>query len=113
MNGDVTQAGQPAAPMVDLETLRGELDGIDEQLLATLAARIQCCVRIAQYKREHEVPMMQPHRITIVQDRAAAFAAINGIDQTFIRRLYKMIITETCRVEDTVIQGAGPTDRAE
>ncbi len=91
--------------VTDLEGLRAELDGIDQRLLAELAARIGVCMRIAEYKREHEVPMMQPHRITIVQDRAAAFAAANGIDQTFIRRFYELIIAETCRVEDAVIAG--------
>lgn len=102
MSADTTP-GVPSAPVAGLEALRGELDSIDEQLLSTLAARIRCCIRIAHYKREHDVAMMQPHRITVVQDRAVAFAAANGIDQTFVRRLYELIIAETCRVEDVVI----------
>ncbi|WP_242215255.1 chorismate mutase family protein [Bacillus cereus group sp. BfR-BA-01383] len=86
-----------------LENLRSELDKIDEKLLDTLKARIECCIRIALYKREHDIPMMQPNRIHFVQDRAARYAAENDIDSTFLHQLYKLIISETCRVEDLVI----------
>jgi chorismate mutase len=47
--------------------------------------------------------MMQPHRIAIVQQRAASYAAEHGIDARFLHRLYELIIDETCRVEDLVI----------
>ncbi|QEV04991.1 chorismate mutase family protein [Streptomyces prasinus] len=88
-----------------LEALRAELDGVDKRLRETLRERIEICVRIAEHKREHAVSMMQPHRINIVQERAARFASENQIDQTFIRRFYDLIIEETCRVEDLVIAG--------
>ncbi|MFJ3762305.1 HemK family protein methyltransferase [Streptomyces sp. NPDC090080] len=91
-----------------LAGLRAELDRIDVRLLDTLRDRIECCVRIAEHKREHAVPMMQPHRIGIVQERAARYGAEYGVDQTFLRRLYDLVIEETCRVEDIVI-GAEPT----
>lgn len=91
-----------------LEKLRSELDGIDARLLDTLKERIDCCVRIAHHKREHSIPMMQPHRIGLVQERAARYAATHGIDATFLRRLYESIIAETCRVEDEVIGHTPP-----
>ncbi|MGW0538193.1 chorismate mutase family protein [Streptomyces sp. NPDC003032] len=91
---------------VGLAGLRAELDLIDAKLLSTLKARIGVCVHIAEYKRVHEVPMMQPHRIGIVQERAARYGAEHGLDGTFLRRLYDLVIEETCRVEDIVIDGA-------
>jgi chorismate mutase-like protein len=94
----------------ELTTLRAELDRIDDFLQAALADRIDCCVRIADYKSRHDVPMMQPHRIGVVQSRAAVFAAAHGIDTDFIRRFYDLIIAETCRVEDLIIRSA-PVDR--
>ena len=86
-----------------LESLRSELDAIDLRLLEVLRERIEICVRIADHKRQHDVPMMQPHRIGVVQERAARFGAAHGIDQKFLHTLYEVIITETCRVEDLVI----------
>jgi 4-amino-4-deoxychorismate mutase len=91
---------------VTIDDLRAELDAIDERFLEVLRARIEKCVDIGHFKREHEVPMMQPHRIGIVQERAARFGEKHGIDQVFLRNLYDLIIAETCRVEDQVIGGS-------
>jgi chorismate mutase len=96
-------AAGPAAAAEDLERLRAQLDALDRVLLDTVRDRIRCCVRIAGVKRRDGVPMMQPQRISIVQERAAAYAAEHGIDARFLHRLYDLIIDETCRVEDLVI----------
>jgi 4-amino-4-deoxychorismate mutase len=93
----------PHAAAEDLEQLRAHLDALDQILLDTVRDRIRCCVRIADVKRRGGVPMMQPHRIALVQERAAAYAVEHGIDARFLRRLYELIIDETCRVEDLVI----------
>jgi chorismate mutase len=92
-----------AAGPEDLERLRAQLDALDQVLLDTVRDRIRCCVRIAGVKRRHSVPMMQPHRIEIVHERAASYAAEHGINPTFLQRLYDLVIEETCRVEDLVI----------
>ncbi|SKT93824.1 chorismate mutase family protein [Mycobacteroides abscessus] len=93
-------------PSVDaitrLQLLRDELDKIDEQFLDALRRRIECCVRIGEYKAESGVPVMQPKRITFVKERAARYGEQHGIDQGFLERLYDLIIGETCRVESVV-----------
>jgi chorismate mutase len=86
-----------------LEVLRDELDGLDKALLETLRRRLDCCCRIGLHKRNHAIPMMQPHRIGVVQARAAAFAAAHGMNPDFLRSFYELIITETCRLEDEII----------
>src|SRR5215475_6140824 len=99
-------AGQATRDNTDpdtLETLRAELDRIDAEFLAALGARVDVCRSIAYYKREHGVPMMQPHRINVVQQRAAEFAGANGLDLTFMKQMYDLIIGETCRIEDLII----------
>jgi chorismate mutase len=93
----------PDAAAGELERLRAQLDALDQVLLDTVRDRIRCCVRIAEVKRRNRVPMMQPHRIAIVQQRAASYAAEHGIDAQFLQRLYDLIVDETCRVEDLVI----------
>ena len=101
---EVPSSGTDAA-VEELERLRAQLDALDRALLDTVRDRVRCCVRIAAVKRSHRVPMMQPHRIAIVQQRASSYAAENGIDPDFLRRLYDVIVEETCRVEDLVITG--------
>lgn len=89
--------------MARLEALRGELDAVDGRLRETLRERLDCCARIGRLKRDGEIPMMQPQRIGIVQQRAAAFAAEHGMSPSFLRAFYDLIITETCRIEDEII----------
>ena len=91
-----------------LEELRTRLGVIDESLLDQLRRRIECCMEIARVKKAHGVPMMQPHRIGVAQERAAQYGREHGISQDFLRRLYDLIIEETCRVEELVMQeGSG------
>jgi 4-amino-4-deoxychorismate mutase len=91
-----------------LEELRARLGVIDESLLDQLRRRIECCTQIARVKKAHGVPMMQPHRIGVAQDRAAQYGKEHGISQDFLRRLYDLIIEETCRVEELVMrEGTG------
>lgn len=96
----------------DLEALRARLDHIDNSLLDLLRRRIECCVEIAHVKRENGVSMMQPHRIGLVQRRAACYGKEHGIDRDFLRRVYDLIIGETCRIEDLVIDEAWRTPPA-
>jgi chorismate mutase len=100
------ESGREAAGE-NLESLRAELDALDRVLLDTVRDRIRCCVRIANVKRRRDVPMMQPHRIAIVQQRAASYASEHGIDAHFLHCLYDLIVAETCRVEDQIIADAG------
>lgn len=109
MHASVTsRAGAAAAidnpeAMAVLQALRDELDGIDWRLMETLRQRLDCCCRIGVHKRHHAIPMMQPQRIGVVQQRAAEFAANHGIRGEFLRALYALIIDETCRLELEVI----------
>jgi 4-amino-4-deoxychorismate mutase len=86
-----------------LDALRTRLDAQDECLLEVVAARLRTCVEIARFKSEHDIPMMQPHRIQFVHDRAERFAVAHGVDPGFLHRLYEAIIAEACRVEDAAM----------
>ena len=89
--------------VTELEQLRSRLGAIDESLLDQLRERLECCVQIAQVKKANGVPMMQPHRIGVAHERAARYGKAHGISQAFLRKLYDVIIDETCRLEDLVI----------
>lgn len=102
-SGDTVPVGRDEEVQQILQALRDELDGLDGILLETLQQRLDCCCRIGWHKRDHAIPMMQPHRIGVVQERAAAFAAEHGMSPAFLRTLYELIITETCRLEDEII----------
>lgn len=95
--------GPTAAPEQALERMRSDLDHVDQRLLEALRDRLDCCRRIARHKRRHGVDMMQPARIGVVHDRAERFGRQHDLDPAFLHRLYDVIIDETCRVEDLII----------
>jgi chorismate mutase len=49
-------AGGPDVAAEDLESLREQLDALDQVLLDTVRDRICCCLRIAGVKRCHGMP---------------------------------------------------------
>ena len=100
--------GHRAVGEQKLAELRRELDGIDEVLRAAIRDRIDVCVRVAHVKREHAIPMMQPGRVGLVTERAREFASANGLSPDFLEDLYRSMIAEACRVEDSIIDSPTP-----
>ncbi len=92
--------------MNGLDEFRARLNVIDEEWVKLLGERIQICREVAHYKREHGVPMMQSARVEAVKERCADLAVDHNVDPDFVRNLYAMIIRETCRVENEIIDEA-------
>lgn len=99
-------------PETHLASLRAELDSIDARLLETVRDRIEVCSRVALVKREFDIPMMQPDRVGVVQERARAFGRANSLSEEFLVAVYELLIGEACRVEDLIIDaGTGVGER--
>ena len=94
------------SPEARLEELRTQLDSIDKSLLEIVCARIDICAEVALVKDLNSIPVIQPARMEVVQDRAAEFARTHNLSPEFVRSLYELIMGEACRVEDRVIEQA-------
>lgn len=92
--------------MQELLKFRKELDEIDQRLIDTLADRFAVCRQVAEYKAEHDIPMMQPGRVLEVKNKAVQRALPAGLTERFARDLYDLIIAEACRMEDEIIESA-------
>jgi chorismate mutase len=102
-----TQSSSPPSSGT-LADHRHRLDEIDGALLELLGRRIDIGRRVAEYKRDNDVPVMQPSRVQQVLDRVAADAAGHHLDPEFVRSLYRLIIDEMCRVEDEIVDDRQP-----
>jgi chorismate mutase-like protein len=89
-----------------LASFRERIDRVDEQLVGALAERIAICREVAEHKREHDIPMMQPDRVAAVEQRWAELADERGLDTGFARSLARAVVAEGCRVEDGIIDSA-------
>jgi len=95
--------------MEELLQFRKELDELDRKLIDTLAERFAICRQVAEYKAERQIPMMQPGRVLEVKTRAAQRAGQAGLTEQFALKLYDLIISEACRMEDEIIEAAAVT----
>jgi chorismate mutase-like protein len=96
-----------------LEPFRHRLDALDEQIAQLLGERFATCREIALYKREHEIPMMQPERVAEVRARYLARGADAHLPGNFTEALFELVIVATCKMEDELIAGAGETTGAD
>jgi chorismate mutase len=92
--------------MSGLEPFRRRLDELDEQIVGLLGERFSTCREIALYKREHEIPMMQPQRVVQVRERYLLRGAEANLPGDFVQALFELLIAATCKMEDELIDGA-------
>ena len=85
--------------MTRLDTLRDEIDAVDDRIVELLGVRQRIIGRVAEVKQAHDIPIVLAERIGAVKDRNAANGAALGLDPEFVRRLYQLIIDEACTLE--------------
>ncbi len=92
--------------MNGLDPLRSRLDKLDDQIARALGERFAICREIALYKRAHEIPMMQPHRVDAVRARYLARGTEVELPSDFTADLFELLIGATCKMEDELIGSA-------
>src|SRR5689334_17011405 len=97
---------QGKSPTALLDELRGAIDRADADLLSALGRRLALCAEVAELKKAHDIPMMQPSRVEQVKTQRALVAPQYGLRPEFVLRLYAMIIDEACHLEDDIIDAA-------
>ncbi len=95
--------------MSGLEPFRARLDAIDEQIARLLGERFDICREVANYKSEHEIPMMQPERMIEVRERYLERGGEVNLPPGFASALFELLVGATCKMEDELIQTAAKT----
>jgi|688.fasta_scaffold527047_2 chorismate mutase-like protein len=88
----------------DLGALRAKIDLLDIEIVSLIANRITICRDVAQYKKKHNIPMMQPNRVNQVIEKCVQLGTQLNLSSTFIQNIYNEIIAEACKVEDELIK---------
>lgn len=82
-----------------LEQLRCQIDEIDNELLSILARRMDVSRKIGEYKRQEDMPVVQPERynrlLTALLERGCRL----GLDETFLTRLLETVHAESVRCQ--------------
>ena len=74
---------------MDIKELRGQIDEIDEQLVKLFCQRMDVAAKVADYKREHNLPILVPAR---EREILADVAEKAGVEMgNYTRVLYSML----------------------
>lgn len=86
-----------------LKPYREKIDTLDDAIVDLLAERMNVVREVAALKAEHGIPAILEDRIEAVRERCARHGAEKGLDEEFIRRLYTLLITHACDIEEEII----------
>ena len=78
-----------------LETLRRQIDEVDNQLLNLLATRMRISREIGLYKKQHNMTVVQTLRYSEILEKRGAQGALNGMTSSFIRDIFEHIHEES------------------
>jgi chorismate mutase len=89
------------AEELSIESLREEIDKIDEVIVRLLDRRARCAYAIGRVKNEKGLPIYEPQREAAVIARVKELNVKLGgpLDEQAIARLYERIIDEARRIQ--------------
>ncbi len=89
----------PHSPGTGLDALRSRIDQLDATLIAIVAERLAVCREVAELKEGSDTPVLQPARVrdVVINRRQQAIEA--GVDPDFVEQLFRVLLTETHRIE--------------
>jgi chorismate mutase-like protein len=85
--------------MADLADLRSRIDQLDSALIAIVAERLAVCREVAAVKESSDTPVIQPARVRDVVTSRRRQAIKAGVDADFAEQLFRVLLTETHRIE--------------
>lgn len=94
-DGSVTTEG--------IHELRKQIDELDNQLMELLAKRMRVCREIGQYKKEHNMTVLQTVRYNEIQNKRGAQGASCGMDPDFVRKIFEEVHEESVRQQMEII----------
>ncbi len=95
--------------MSNLLNYRAEIDALDDQIIDLLVQRIGVCHKVAVWKMANGVAARLQGRIDAVRESRAEKAAAKGLRADYVRKLYEIIIEETCATEERDMAAKGFT----
>lgn len=86
-----------------INQLRSQIDEIDNQLMELLSKRMRVCREIGQYKKEHNMTVLQTTRYNEILDKRGAQGALCGMSADFVKQVFEMIHEESVRQQIEII----------
>ena len=86
-----------------IHELRKQIDDLDNQLMELLAKRMRVCREIGQYKKEHNMTVLQTSRYNEILNKRGAQGSLCGMDSEFIKAVFEQVHEESVRQQMEII----------
>ena len=86
-----------------LTSLRKDIDELDNELIDLLAKRMRISRKIGEYKKEHDMAIVQTRRYSEILDKRSAQGTLKGIESECIKSIFEHIHEESVRQQMDII----------
>ena len=86
-----------------ISQLRSQIDELDNQLMELLAKRMRICREIGQYKKEHNMTILQAARYNEILEKRGAQGTLCGMGSDFVIKVFENIHEESVRQQMEII----------
>ena len=87
----------------NIKLLRQQIDNIDNELVELLAKRMRVCREIGQYKKEHNIQVLQTGRYNEILDKRGVQGSLTGMSSDFIKQVFEHIHEESVRQQLEIV----------
>ncbi len=88
-----------------LADLRSQIDRVDTQLIELLSQRMGIAREIGHYKKQHDMPVLQPHRYDDLLARRLLQGDKLGLDRECVTAVLRAIHEESLRQQIEIMEG--------
>lgn len=86
-----------------LEELRLKIDQIDKQLIEVLGKRMNIVHEMGEYKRDHNITILQIERWRDIINSRLKIADKHGLERDFLLRLLQLVHNESIRMQTEIL----------
>lgn len=86
-----------------INEMRKQIDELDNTIMEVLAKRMRICRDIGQYKKEHNMTVLQASRYNEILDKRGAQGTLFGMSPEFVKEIFEAIHEESVRQQMEVI----------
>jgi len=86
-----------------LDTLRSEIDQLDEDIIQKLSSRMRIARKIGEYKKANDVTIFQMNRWEQLMEARIAIGSAMGLSEQFMKGMLQHIHQESIRIQTEVM----------
>jgi chorismate mutase len=86
-----------------LETLREEMDLVDDTLLETIGKRIELTKKLGDYKKSHNMTVLQVNRWQQVLEDRIRQAEYLGLDEKLVKEIYQLLHNQSVKIQSQML----------